>query len=272
MNAMIRISDLHFSYGHEPILRGISARLEPGTLTGLFGPNGSGKTTLFRCCLKLLQAPHGRIRYRGRDLSKMTPRELSKTAAYVPQDHALPFPFKVQEVVLMGRTPHMGGGLFGIAAPHRRSVLLALEKVGIADLADSRYDQLSGGQRQLVLVARAVAQQTPVLFLDEPTSALDFNNQVRVWQFLRQLAGEGITIVACSHDPNHLLWYCDRVITLNRGRVVADGPPASALGERVLNSVFQERCSVRQVAGVRVVVPRSAEAAAVQIPVSGAEA
>lgn len=272
MNSMIRISDLHFSYERKAILRGISAKLEPGTLTGLFGPNGSGKTTLFRCCLKLLQIPRGSIQYRGRDLSDMAPRELSKIAAYVPQDHALPFPFKVKEVVLMGRTPHMGGGLFGIAAQHKRSVLRALEKVRITDLAESRYDQLSGGQRQLVLIARAVAQQTPVLFLDEPTSALDFSNQVRVWHFLRRLAGEGITIVACSHDPNHLLWYCDRVITLNRGLIVADGPPASALGESVLNSVFQERCSVKQVAGIRVVVPRSAEASPAQIRTYGAEA
>jgi iron complex transport system ATP-binding protein len=264
---MIQLSDLHFSYGKKTVLRGISASVEGGTLAALFGPNGCGKTTLFKCCLRLLQVPRGMIRYRGRDAADISTRELSRIAAYVPQDHEPPFPYTVQEIVLMGRSPHMHGGLFGVAGKDKRSSLRALEKVGILDLAESRYDQLSGGQRQLVLIARAIAQETPVLFLDEPTSALDLNNQVRIWRILRTLAYEGITIVACTHEPNHILWYCDRVLVLNRGRILADGPPQCAMTDTTLGAVFPETCSVQQAGSVRVVVPRNHEAGQ---PASGA--
>jgi iron complex transport system ATP-binding protein len=234
---MIQLSDLHFSYGKKTVLRGISASVEGGTLAALFGPNGCGKTTLFKCCLRLLQVPRGMIRYRGRDVADIATRELSRIAAYVPQDHKPPFPYTVQEIVLMGRTPHMNGGIFGVAERDK-----------------------SGGQRQLVLIARAIAQETPVLFLDEPTSALDFNNQVRIWRILRTLAYEGITIVACTHEPNHILWYCDRVLVLNRGRILADGPPQFAMTDATLGAVFPETCSVQQAGSVRVVVPRTHEA------------
>jgi iron complex transport system ATP-binding protein len=180
----------------------------------------------------------------------------ARIAAYVPQEHRVPFPFKVKEVVMMGRTPHLGsGGMFRILKEHRQATARALETLGIADLSESRYDQLSGGQRQLVLIARAIAQQTSILFLDEPTSALDFDNQIRIWKALRNLAQQGITILACSHDPNHVAWFCDRVTMLGRGQIVADGPPQTTISESNLRTVYRERCTVKRFDGVPIVIP-----------------
>ncbi len=253
---MIRVQNLRFSYGPRRILEDISFRIEPGTLNGLFGPNGSGKTTLFRCFLGLLRIEAGEIALGERDISRLTVRDRARLIGYVPQEHRPPFPYKVKEIVLMGRTPHLNGGLFSLGGHHGRAVGEALETLGIVHLADERYDQLSGGQRQLVLIARAIAQQTPILILDEPTSALDFSNQIRIWQILRRLAGQGTTVIACSHDPNHLLWFADRVLALNQGRVVADGPPAAVLAEPTLDAFYREACALKELDGTLVVVPR----------------
>jgi len=252
---VLEISGLHFGYDGRKVLRGVDASLEPGTLCGLFGPNGSGKTTLFRCCLKLLATPPGSVRIGGRDVSGLSAGEMARLAAYVPQDHDSPFPYLVKEIVLMGRTPHMGNLFFDITEAHRAAVIDALEAVGIRDLADARYDQLSGGQRQLVLMSRAIAQQTPLIILDEPTSALDFDNQVRVWRILRRLAMGGTTVVACSHDPNHVAWFCDRVLVLDEGRIVMDGPPETAITESTIGSLYREVCQVRRIDGLPVVLP-----------------
>lgn len=252
---MLEISGLHFGYDGSMVLRGVEARLERGTLCGLFGPNGSGKSTLFRCCLRLLEPPAGTVRIEGRDVAGLSAAEMARRAAYVPQDHDSPFPFLVKEIVLMGRTPHMGHALYDVPERDRAAVDEALDAVGIADLADARYDQLSGGQRQLVLVSRAIAQRTPLMFLDEPTSALDFDNQMRVWRILRRLAEAGTTVVACSHDPNHVAWFCDRVLVLDRGRIVVDGPPDSAITESTIGSLYREPCQVSTINGFPVVVP-----------------
>ncbi len=255
---MIQLTDLHFSYGREPVLRGVSVRIEGGILCGLFGPNGSGKTTLFKCCLNLLRSPRGTITLGGRDIRSLTVVETAKIVAYVPQQHKPPFPYLVKEVVLMGRTPHLGRGIFDIVGTHKAIAAESLDRVGILHLADRRYDQLSGGQRQLVLIARAIAQQTPVLVLDEPTSALDFSNQIRIWEILQELAREGRTVVACSHDPNHVAWFCDRVLVLSEGRVVVEGHPDFAITESTIGGVYGDTCSVRRIDGIRVVIPKVA--------------
>jgi iron complex transport system ATP-binding protein len=257
---MIRIENLSYSYGNGSVLKRISTTIEAGVLCGLFGPNGSGKSTFFKCALGLLPIPSETVWLDGRDICGLSTRALARLAGYVPQEHKVPFPFKVKEIVIMGRTPHLtGGGIFGISREHRQAATRALEILDISDLAESRYDQLSGGQRQLVLIARAIAQQTSILFLDEPTSSLDFDNQIKIWKALRSLSKKGITILACSHDPNHVAWFCDRVIMLGEGQVVADGHPRVSITESTLKMVYRESCRVRKIEGLPVVVPEIIE-------------
>ena len=171
-------------------------------------------------------------------------RERGHLIAYVPQEHSLSFPFTVEEVVLMGRTPHLGG----LNRPRRKDEGMAhaaMEEIGIAELAEKPYTQLSGGQRQLVLLARAIAQDTPVIILDEPTSALDFRNQLLVYEILRKLAGKGKMIIACTHDPNHVKWFCDEVLILKAGMVLCQGAVSITLTESCLRELYGGICELR---------------------------
>lgn len=256
---MLEVQGLSFSYGSRPVLQDVSFRVAEGRLCGLFGPNGSGKTTLFRCCLRLLPVQRGCVLVNGEDTRRLSIGQLAKRIAYVPQEHKPPFPYTALEVVLMGRTPHMGSGIFGISQRDREKSLEALERLGIADLASQPYDRLSGGQRQLTLIARAIAQETPIIVLDEPTSSLDFNNQIRTWTLLRDLARQGITILACSHDPNHVAWFCDHLVIVGNQRVVADGSPGEMLNETTLNAIYRGLCRVETIDGLKVVLPRRIE-------------
>lgn len=252
---MLQVQSLSFQYGERPILKDLSFGVPKGELCGLFGPNGCGKTTLFRCCLSFLRYD-GRVIVDGLDTHSLSVRALAKKIAYVPQEHQPPFPFKVFEIVLMARTPHLASGIFGISLKDKNKALAALEALGIADLAHLPYTQLSGGQRQLVLIARALAQETDIILLDEPTSSLDFHNQVRVWQVLREIARKGTTILACSHDPNHVAWFCDRVVMLHNQKIVAEGRPADVFEEKLLNALYQDSCRVISVDNMKVVLPQ----------------
>jgi iron complex transport system ATP-binding protein len=147
------------------------------------------------------------------------------------------------------------GGVFGISLVDKGKAFEAMELVGIVDLADVPYNQLSVGQRQLVIIARAVAQETDLLFLDEPTSALDFRNQVRIWKLLRRLSLGGRTIVACTHDPNHVMWFCDEVVVMGNGGIVGMGPPGRILTEETLNAIYKDVCRVTQGDGTQMVYP-----------------
>lgn len=254
--AVLRVNDLHFQYGQSPVLSGLSFEIQRGELCGLFGPNGCGKTTLFKCCLNFLKY-RGVIAVNGTPSHALSVAALARQIAYVPQEHRSPFPYNVFEVCLMGRTPHMGSGVFGISRQDRLKTMEALEQMGVADLAVLPYNQLSGGQRQLVLIARALAQETPLIFLDEPTSSLDFHNQVRVWKVLRQITAQGITVMACSHDPNHVAWYCDRVVMLHDHQIIAQGQPLEVFNQQTLDILYQSTCQVATVNGLQVVLPNS---------------
>jgi len=252
---MLRVQDLHFAYGPSPVLAGVTLDVARGQLCGLFGPNGCGKTTLFKCCLGLLDYQAGALTIDGREVRRLDARRLATLVAYVPQEHRPPFPFLVKDIVLMGRTPHLTW--FGRARRRDKQVVLeTLERVGILDHADRPYNELSGGQRQLALIARAVAQETPLILLDEPTSGLDFSNQVRIWQILQGLAKTGTAVFACSHDPNHVAWFCDKVVAMDHAGVVAGGHPDEVMTESVLERIYAGSCTVHSVAGVTTVLPR----------------
>ncbi|NTV00296.1 MAG: ABC transporter ATP-binding protein, partial [Methanoregulaceae archaeon] len=218
-------------------------------------PNGSGKTTLFRCCLNLLRPSLGSIHVQGSDITTLKVKDLARKIAYVPQEHKPQFHYGVQDVVLMGRTPHLDS-MFGIPDRDKRIALQALETLGISNLSGRSFRELSGGQRQLVLISRAVAQETPLMLLDEPTSSLDFANQVRIWNILRDIAQSGICILACTHDPNHVAWFCDRVIVMDKGTVVDEGIPSQVLTNDLLSQIYQMECRVNDIERVQMILPQ----------------
>ncbi|MDO4796220.1 MAG: ABC transporter ATP-binding protein [Brachymonas sp.] len=251
---MLIVENLAFSYGSTPIFSGVNFAVQKGRLCGLFGPNGSGKSTLFKCCLGLLKAGSGNVRLAGQEVSALSVGRMAQLVAYVPQDHVPPFPFLAREIVLMGRAPHFGG-VFGLKKQDWQIAHDALSRLGIAHLADKVYTKLSGGQRQLVLIARALAQQTPFIMLDEPTSSLDFKNQLLIWKTLRSIVAEGTTVFACAHDPNHVLWFCDDLVVINQGTVAAAGKAQDVLNQGLLQTLYGDVCSVGQLCGQRMIYP-----------------
>ncbi|MFO7693495.1 MAG: ABC transporter ATP-binding protein [Vicinamibacterales bacterium] len=253
---MLRVRNLRFSYGSLPVLRGVSLETIIGEVCGLFGPNGCGKTTLFRCCLGLLKGNADTLTVGGHAIGSLPPAQRARLMAYVPQEHKPPFPLLVRDVVMLGRTPYLG--LLGRPAPADWQIVHdTLEWIGLLDLAARPYDRLSGGQRQLVLIARAVAQRTPLVLLDEPASGLDFHNQVRIWSVLRSLARSGASVLCCSHDPNHVAWFCDRAVVMKSGSVVAQGTPAEALGAGTLEDLYPGACTLAHMNGAPVILPRA---------------
>ena len=243
MNHAIVFQNMSFSYDCIQILRSISGEILSGGITALFGPNGSGKTTLLKCLAGLLPVKQGNVTVLDHNIRRLSTKEIGRLMAYVPQEHSVSFPFSVEEVVLMGRTPHLGG----VMGPKHEDMLIAhaaIESIGIDSLIKQPYTELSGGQRQMVLIARALAQDSPIIILDEPTSALDFKNQLRVWRIMRKLKEDGKTIVACTHDPNHVLWFCDQVLVLNEGTILANGAVQEILSKQMLSTLYGDVCQV----------------------------
>ncbi|SMC99524.1 iron complex transport system ATP-binding protein [Desulfocicer vacuolatum DSM 3385] len=268
---MLSVNNICFAYNNTKVLDEISFHLGKGELCGLFGPNGSGKTTLFKCCLKFIRPDRGSVRFNGRDIKKFKTREMAKQVAYVPQTHQPPFPFTVKEMVLMGRTPHLNR----FYLPGNRDKKLmeqAMEMINISHLADEPYDILSGGQQQMVLIARALAQNTDLILLDEPTSALDFKNQVIIWKALRRIADQGISILACSHDPNHVAWFCDTTVVLGNSGLIANGDPDRVLCQDLMDKIYENTCLVRDLEDMKMIVPKGLNRHRAQIidfPITG---
>ena len=235
------IRGLSFSYGQHNVLDDISLSVKPGEICGLLGPNGCGKSTLFRCCMGFLHPQKGHVRVHGVNIAHMKPSALAAHVAYVPQEHRQPFPFTARDMVLMGRSPKMAGW-FRLRREDERIAEEAMARIGILHLAERPCNQLSGGQRQLVLIARAMAQQTPLILLDEPTSSLDFSNQLSVWNVLREVASQGVAVLVCCHDPNHLLWFCDKAAVMHQGRICAEGPSAEVVTQDLLQHIYGPQC------------------------------
>ena len=250
--------DVDFAYGLKPILKKVSVSLRPGRLMGLLGPNGSGKTTLFRCCLGFLKIQGGAILFGSRPIESLGARALATEVAYVPQEHKPAFPYTVREMVSMGRTPRMGRRPV-MTALDRDAVDKAMESVGVWDLAEDDFNRLSGGQRQLALVARALAQETSLIFLDEPTSSLDFKNQIRIWRVVREVVETGRGAMICCHDPNHILWFCDEATILHEGRVLASGEAREIVTSGVLELLYGRDAKKASAGGLPFVYPRSLE-------------
>ncbi len=258
MTAALALRGVAVALGGSPILRNIDLQLGEGEVLGLLGRNGAGKTTLLRVATRVLRPDAGEILLRGRSLEAHSRRELARAMAVVPQETAVPFAFRALEVVLMGRAPHLG--LLGFETG--RDVALAaqaMERVGIAHLAERPVTLLSGGERQLVVLARALAQDAPLLLLDEPTAFLDLRHRLEVLAIVRELARAGRSALVVSHDLGLAARYCDRLALLGDGEILADGPPCEVLTPDSLRRAFGiEAEVVRGPEGVPLVVPQLA--------------
>jgi len=237
MSERLQARDIHHAYRGKGVLHGASLHLGPGEVVSLLGANGAGKSTLLRILLGLLPPSGGEVRLAGRLLADYPRRELARQVAYVPQVHSTPFPYTVRQIVTMGRLP--SAGLF--AAPgrdDRSAVDRVLARLAISHLAERPYTEISGGERQLALIARALAQGSRLLVMDEPATGLDYGNQITLLDLLRSLAAEGYGILKTTHHPDHVLAGSDRVAVLIAGRIVADGRPADVLTAKCLSELY----------------------------------
>ena len=237
---------LDFGYRGHRVGSDVSLLLEAGEVLCLLGPNGSGKTTLFKTLLGLLPPQGGQVLADGVNLESRKRAEIAQLVSYVPQAHAAFFPFTVREVVMMGRTAHLG--LFSTPSRRDREVAQAIiERMRLAPLADSIYTRISGGERQLVLIARALAQDARIIVMDEPTANLDFGNQVRVMEHIQALARTGMGVLLSTHDPDQAFVCADRVAMLHEGRLARTGAPAEAITAESLRQLYGVDVEVTQV-------------------------
>lgn len=242
----VDVRDLSFSYGKQALLQKVSFSAQAGEVIAVLGPNGVGKSTLFRCMLGFLKPQAGEILAEGKPLSAYSQKELAKQIAYIPQSYSPAFDYTVKESVLMGLTAQLG--LF--ASPGRQEeekALSILESLGMGDLADRSCAKISGGERQLMLLARALIQEARVLLMDEPTASLDYGNSCRVMERVRALGRAGYTVIFSTHDPNQALHYASRVLAMEAGSILADGRPEAVLTEETLSRLYRVQVAVRTV-------------------------
>jgi iron complex transport system ATP-binding protein len=237
MDAFLKLNDAEFSYGNKPIFTELGINIHKSEVQCILGANGCGKTTLLRCLSGSLRLTKGTIRIDGADINSLKVDEIARKIGFVFQEHAAPFPFSVLEVVRMGRAPHLK--IF--ATPSKNDTDIALQKlelVGMLHLKDTPYTQISGGERQLVLIARTLAQEPEIILMDEPTSHLDFRNQTIVLQIVNKLAQKGLGILMTSHLPDHALLFSSRVSLMKDGRFIAMGTPNEVMTEESLKEIY----------------------------------
>jgi iron complex transport system ATP-binding protein len=235
----VEIDALHFGYprdGHRLI--DVSLAIREGEICCLLGSNGAGKTTLLKCLLNLLTPNRGTIRVHGQAITALSARELARLVAYVPQSASTPFAFTAADIAVMGRTPYLPLSATPSAADQRMAQS-CLERLGIGNLRDRPFSELSGGERQLVLLARALVQQAPVLVLDEPTAALDYGNEVRLLGIIADLARDGRSVLMTTHQPNHALNYSSRAVLMRNGAITAEGTPAEVITSERLTTLYE---------------------------------
>ena len=246
--------NLSYGYPQRVIGEGLSFSLSAGEALCVLGPNGSGKTTLFRTLLGLLRAKAGRILLDGRELAKWPRAELAQALAYVPQAHEGAFAFTVEEIVLMGRTAHVG--LFASpSVQDREKAHAAIATLGLTHLTHNIYTRISGGERQLTLIARALAQGARLIVLDEPTASLDFGNRARVLEMLSRIAASGIGVVFSTHHPDEAFACAQRVMMLREGRVIGTGKPSEVITASHLETLYGVPVEVVDLPGGRACLP-----------------
>jgi iron complex transport system ATP-binding protein len=219
------------------IFRDVAFSVTPGDVFCLLGPNGTGKSTLLKCLSNVLQGWQGSILYDKREISRMKPSDVAKGIGYVPQNQVSAFPFLVKDIVVMGRAPHLSV----FSSPNKKDRTIAykaMETVGILSLADRPCTTLSGGEWQLTLIARALAQEPRIMVLDEPTSHLDLGNHVKILRVVKSLAESGLGIIIASHFPDHAFIVATEVAILNHGRIVQKGTPQEIITDENMRNTY----------------------------------
>jgi iron complex transport system ATP-binding protein len=245
VNPTIQTEKLSFAYKDKPVLDGVSLSVHKGEMIGILGPNGSGKTTLLKLFSAVLSG-RGEIKVNGRDIGSYGKRELSRLFAVVPQESQVLFPYTVAEIVLMGRASYHSP----LALEGNRDLEVARTSMELTDclsFADRYLHELSGGEKQRVIIARALAQEPEILLLDEPSAFLDLKHQVRVFELMRRLNREhGLTIVAVLHDLNLAALFFPRLVLLREGRIYCDGSPREVLTEKTIEEIYGIKIRVEQ--------------------------
>jgi iron complex transport system ATP-binding protein len=248
--------NISFGFPEKQVLKKISFNVRRGEIISLLGPNGSGKTTLLKTLLGLYTLDAGRVFFEGCSISDIPQKALARKIAYVPQIHRASFAYSVIDVVLMGRIPHKA--FFSRFSPEDTDIALAaLDKLSILHLKDRPYTRISGGERQLTLIARAMTQGAMTFIMDEPANGLDYGNQIKLLESLMDLGDEGYTFIKSTHFPDHALWIADRVIMLKEGTIVADGPPGEVITSENLFSLYRREVDVHSLReSFKVCIPR----------------
>lgn len=243
---------------HRLVLDGASIGFGAGEIVSLLGANGSGKTTILRLMLGFLKPEAGEVSLAGRNLSAWSRRDIAKTIAYVAQNHVAPFPYLVRDVVLLGRLPQ-AGWLAPVAARDYHAADALLDQLGILALAERPYTEVSGGERQLALIARALAQGACLLVMDEPMAGLDYGAQIRLMRLLGGLKHKGMGVLLSTHHPEHAFWASDRIALLEQGRITVDGAPREVLNAEAIERLYRVKVAALTAAdGRRAFLPETA--------------
>lgn len=257
MMSYFSVRDVGFAYNGKPVLHRVSFSLKEGEILSILGPNGSGKTTLLKLLLGFFPPDHGDVMVKGRQVSTLTSREIARRIAYVPQVHRMAFAFRMLDVVMMGRIPHKPF-FFRYS---KEDVLLAeaaMDRLHIRHLKNRPYTDVSGGERQLCLIARSLTQGARTFVMDEPVSGLDYGNQMRLLLTIRELADQGFTFVQTTHFPDHALWMSGQVLMLKNGKVVGRGDAARTVTREALTRLYHMDMDVTKTrSGIRVCVPKA---------------
>ncbi|MCW3128848.1 MAG: ABC transporter ATP-binding protein [Methanophagales archaeon] len=251
----LKVKEMEFSYASTPVLENVCMELAPSEILGIVGPNGAGKSTLLRCIDRILKPQRGSILLDGQEIKEMSRMEIARRMGYVPQTSTRVFPATVFDTVLMGRRPHLG---WRSNEQDVEKVLEVLKLLDIVEFALRDFNEISGGQQQKVLIARALAQEADILLLDEPTSNLDIRHQLEAMDIIKKLVKEmGISAIMAIHDLNLGSRYSDRIIMLNGGTIIDAGNPASVLTPENIKQVYGVEAVVRNESGRPYIVPIS---------------
>ena len=236
--ALIEIKDLNYSYGENQVLNDVSFTVSANEFIGIIGPNGAGKSTLLKLLDGIFPDRGDHIFLNGSPLGSIPRRNLARIIAYLPQETEMAFDFSVREVVRMGRFPYLQG-IQIYTAWDETVVTDCMHLLDIHKFRDRSFRELSGGEKQRVLIASALAQEPAILLLDEPTSALDLHHQIEIYQILKGLQQDrDITVIVVTHDINLAAQFCERMILMDLGRIVRDGPPDQVLQFKILQEIF----------------------------------